>query len=204
MPDRFAPTAARLFVVLAALAATSGPLDAASPAVGTPAPAFALVATDGTPATLDALVADGPAVVVVLRGWPGYQCPLCTKQVAAFRAKADVFRAAKLPVLMIYPGPADRLDAHAAEFLQDAPLPAGFRLATDPDFALTNAYGLRWDQAGETAHPATFLVDRGRVVRFAKVGTGHGDRARPEDVLAAARQLPTTRPAAHATPAAER
>lgn len=33
----------------------------------------------------------GPVVLVVLRGYPGYQCPICTKQLAEFRGKVDEF-----------------------------------------------------------------------------------------------------------------
>ena len=174
------------FAVIATTVSLAATVHAAPPTVGQPAPAFTVNTLDGNAVSLEALTHDGPAVVVVLRGWPGYQCPICTKQVASFRAKADAFRAAGVPVLMIYPGPADGLKAHADDFLKGDALPAGFRLAIDPDYAFTNAWSLRWDKKGETAHPSTFVVDAQGVVRFAKVSETHGDRATPDAALKAA------------------
>ena len=58
-------------------------------------------------------------------------------------------------------------------------------LATDPDYALTNLYGLRWDAPGETAYPATFVIGADGKVRYAKVSRSHGDRAPTAEVLKA-------------------
>lgn len=85
----------------------------------------------------------GPVVLVVLRGYPGYQCPLCTKQVAEFVAKAEQFKAAKARVLFVYPGPADDLKTHADEFVRGKDYPAEFTFLLDPDYAFTKQYGLR-------------------------------------------------------------
>ena len=45
-----------------------------------------------------------PVVLVVLRDFPGHQCPLCNRQVAEFTSHASEFVGAS--VLMVYPGPA--------------------------------------------------------------------------------------------------
>ena len=178
--------------VVATFAVVSARAD--EPAVGATAKPFELKTIDGGSVSLADVTKDGPATIVVLRGFPGYQCPICTKQVAAFRGKADAFRDAGVRVLMIYPGPADNLMAHAKEFVGDGALPDGFTLAIDPDYAFTNAYGLRWDAPKETAYPSTFVVDQGGTVRFAKISKTHGDRAAPEAALAAAKKASTTRP----------
>src|SRR5262245_49353604 len=40
---------------------------------------------------LSAIAKDGPVVLVVLRGFPGYQCPICTQQVRDLREHAKQF-----------------------------------------------------------------------------------------------------------------
>src|SRR5689334_12150665 len=59
-----------------------------------------------------------------------------------------------------------------------------FTILLDPDYALTTAYGLRWDAKNETAYPSTFVIDGKRKVTFTKVSTSHSDGAKVEDVLA--------------------
>ena len=46
---------------------------------------------------LSALAKDGPVVLVVLRGFPGYQCPACSQQVRDFREHAKTLRGAGQP-----------------------------------------------------------------------------------------------------------
>ena len=73
---------------------------AAEPAkVGDTAPDFTLNTLDGKAVKLSAENAREPVVLVMLRGWPGYQCPLCTRQVHDFVANADSF-AGKARVMM--------------------------------------------------------------------------------------------------------
>ena len=171
-------------LVIALAAAPAGAAD--RPAVGTVAPDFELKALGtGTPTTLSKAADAGPVVLVVLRGWPGYQCPLCTRQVAEFAKKADQFKAAGATVLFVYPGPADALKGHAAEFVTGKDYPAGFTFLLDPDYAVTNQYGLRWDAPNETAYPAAFVLDKSRKVQFAKVSAGHAGRATADEVLKA-------------------
>lgn len=177
----------RIVLALAAvlLAAASASLRAAAPPrVGDLAPNFTLSTLDAAPVELQALTANAPVVLVVLRGWPGYQCPLCTKQVHEFVAHAEEFRARGARVLMVYPGPAEQLRAHAQEFLADKQWPASFTFVLDPGYAFTNAYGLRWDAKNETAYPSTFVIGTDGRVRFAHVSKSHGDRTNPGQALA--------------------
>ena len=154
------------------------------PKVGDEAKDFELVALGGEKVKLSKLTEGGPVVLVVLRGYPGYQCPICTKQFGEFLGKADEFKKAGAQILFVYPGPADKLKDRAAEFVKGKDYPAHFTLLLDPDYTLTNAYGLRWDAKNETAYPSTFVIDGKRKVTFAKVSTTHGDRAKVADVLA--------------------
>lgn len=158
---------------------------ASQPAVGSAAPNFTLQTLDGKSVSLDAIAAKSPVVLLMLRGWPGYQCPLCTQQVHKFVEQADEFRKRGARVLMVYPGPADQLQAHAEEFLADKSWPADFVFLVDPAFVFTKAYGLRWEADNETAFPSTFVIERGGQILFAKISKAHGGRGTPEEALAA-------------------
>ncbi|MCA9229610.1 MAG: redoxin domain-containing protein [Planctomycetales bacterium] len=155
------------------------------PKVGQQAREFRLKSLDGVEIGLIETLRQGPAVVVVLRGFPGYQCPLCSRQVGELIASAEDFAAKDARIILVYPGPADRLDERAREFLKDTKLPGNFVLVTDPDYSFTNAYGLRWHAALETAYPSTFVISKDNIVSFALVSRAHGGRAKTSDVFGA-------------------
>lgn len=154
-------------------------LSAAPPAVGETAKDFQLMSLSGAPVRLSDLTAKGPVVLLVLRGFPGYQCPLCNRQVKEFVSHASDFDGAT--VLMVYPGPAEK----AKEFAADKDLPKGVLMVIDPDYAFTKQYDLRWDAPKETAYPSTFLIDGNRKIFFAKVSNSHGGRSSAAEVSAA-------------------
>lgn len=157
---------------------------AQTPAVGATAPDFTLSTPLGKPVELARLNNGGNVVLVVLRGYPGYQCPYCVRQVHDFAEHAAGFAAKHTTVLLVYPGPPAELDQHAKEFLaRQADLPANIVLVSDPDYKVTNQYGLRWDAPHETAYPSTFILDRKGRITFEKISHGHGDRSTAEDLL---------------------
>jgi len=172
---------------IASLPSTSAATQATPkpPAVGDTAADFELEAINGKKVKLSEVSKQGPVVLVMLRGYPGYQCPICTVQVGRLISKAKQLADAKARVLLVYPGPAEGLKARADEFVKGKDMPENFDLLLDPDYTFTNLYGLRWDAKGETAYPSTFVLDSARKVLFAKVSRSHGDRAKAEDVLAA-------------------
>lgn len=161
----------------------------APPKAGEKAADFSLTVLGGATFTLRDGLAKGPVVLVVLRGYPGYQCPLCTRQVAEFASKAEAFRSAGARVVMVYPGPSDELSKRADEFLKGKALPEGFTLLLDPDYAFTKGYGLRWGAPKETAYPSTFVIDRDGTIRFAKVSKTHGGRSSAAEVMEALGRL---------------
>lgn len=175
--------------VLVLLAFCLGPLAAAPaatpPQVGELAPNFSLRTLDGQAVELNALTSKAPVVLVVLRGWPGYQCPMCTQQVHDFVTSASEFKSRGAQVVMIYPGPAEALQAHARDFLQDKSWPADFLFLVDPDYAFTNRYGLRWEAKNETAYPSTFVISRGGRIDSATISKTHGGRVRASEAIAA-------------------
>jgi peroxiredoxin len=171
-------------VLIGALMVTANVL-AETPGVGAKAPDFTLSTPTGTSVQLGEQEMNGTVVLVVLRGFPGYQCPYCQKQAHDFAEHASEFAAKKASVLLVYPGPPAELDQRAKEFLEkQADLPANVQLVTDPDYKVTNLYGLRWDAPHETAYPSTFILDKQGKILFEKISHSHGDRTSASDMLA--------------------
>jgi peroxiredoxin len=180
-------TAFRLLLVTAlCLISGRNPAAAAQPPnVGQKAPDFELYTSSGEPFRLSKQIGNSTVVLVVLRGFPGYQCPYCQKQVHDFIEHAAAFGAKDVKVVLVYPGPPAELDQHAKEFLTQQPtLPRNVVLIIDPGYVLTNRYGLRWDAPGETAYPSTFILDRNGSIVYEKISHGHGDRTTASDILA--------------------
>lgn len=165
----------------------TAPSGGATPRIGDTAADFSLTGLDGKRVRLSEESARGPVVLLMMRGWPGYQCPFCTRQFGEYLSHAEQLKAAGATVVFVYPGPGEGLVAHAEAFTAGKDMPGHFRFVTDPDYTFTNSYGLRWDAAKETAYPATFVLDRQRVVRFVTVSREHGGRVPVADVLAALR-----------------
>jgi peroxiredoxin Q/BCP len=176
---------AALLVTLACAAASSLHAAEKPPEVGTVAKDFELPDLAGGKTKLSTLTADGPVVLVVLRGFPGYQCPICNQQVGDFLGKADSFKKAGGRVVFVYPGPNEKLKEHAAEFVKEKQLPNHFSFLLDPDYTFTQAYGLRWEAKNETAYPSTFILDRERKVTAAWVSKTHGGRVKAGEALKA-------------------
>jgi peroxiredoxin len=177
--------------LLFSLALAAGRLTATAtepPPIGAVAPDFTLKTMDAKAVTLSVETATLPVVLVVLRGWPGYQCPLCTRQVHELVSQADAF-AGKGRVILVYPGKSENLLAHADEFLKDKSWPKDFLFVTDPDYTFTKSYGLRWEALGETSYPSTFVIDKKGKVQFVKISKTHGGRATSAEILAALAQL---------------
>jgi thioredoxin-dependent peroxiredoxin len=174
-----------LFVLGAIWALSIGvPAFAENPPVGAKAPDFTLSTPSGKTIRMLGVQQGHDLVLVVLRGFPGYQCPYCMKQVHDFVEHASGFAAKKATVLLVYPGPPADLDQHANEFLaKQLELPSNVILVTDPDYSVTNLYGLRWDAPSETAYPSTFILDKKGMIVFEKISHTHGDRMSAQDAL---------------------
>lgn len=161
----------------------ASPVLAAPPVVGQPATDFSLTSVRGKTVRLSELTAQSPVALIVLRGFPGYQCPLCQRQVHDFVKHAQGFADAGVKLVFVYPGPPETLDAKANQFLQDKNMPDTFEMLLDPGYEFTNLYGLRWDAPRETAYPSTFLIEKGGVLYFQKVAKLHGGRTTAAEVI---------------------
>jgi thioredoxin-dependent peroxiredoxin len=175
-------------LVPAFLTAALGVAGAAPPAVGDKAPDFALETPQGKQIRLSEAASDKPVVLVVLRGFPGYQCPMCNRQVQDFLQNGAALAGAAGRVILVYPGPPADLKARAEEFLSDKKIPANFELVLDPDYKFTNLYNLRWNAPQETAYPATFIIDPNGIIIFSNISKSHGGRVKAAEILAALRK----------------
>jgi peroxiredoxin Q/BCP len=153
----------------------------APPAIGTPAPAFAMECDEGR-ATLDGF----RGKLLVLYFYPKDDTSGCTSEAKAFRDAYADYQAAGVEILGVSKDSA----ASHVKFRAKHDLP--FHLGSDPDGAVCEAYGV-WKKKSMYGREymgierSTFLIDRDGVLRaeWRKVKvTGHA-----EAVLKAAKAL---------------
>lgn len=131
----------------------------------------------------------GPTVVIFLRGYPGYQCPLCSSQVSSLVNRAKALGQAADRIVLVYPGPSEGLERQAEQFLGSRRLPDPLVLVRDDDMRVTEAWGLRWNRNRETAYPSTFVLDRFGKIAWKKVSQSHAERSSVEEILKELRKL---------------
>ena len=175
----------RLLSLPALVLALTVPTLAATPGVTDRAPDFTLPTPGGAAVQLSSLTASSRVVLIVLRGYPGYQCPYSLQQFNDFQQFAAQFAALGTQILFVYPGTSSNLASEAGAFAPASAMPGNVHLVIDPDFAVTNLYGLRWKAPGETAYPSTFIIEKDRSIFSVKVGNSHGDHPTAADTLAA-------------------
>ncbi len=125
-------------------------------------------------------------VLVVLRGMArserGGFCPSCLAQTSALMANRAEFARRGAEVLVVFPGPSDRL----GEFLQTAKRQTpgepdrNFRVLLDRECAACARLGIRDD----LAKPSTYVLDTHGDVVYAYVGATSTDRPSVKAVLA--------------------
>jgi len=137
---------------------------------------------------LSKLIKKGSVVLIMLRGFPGKQCPVCSIQVAGYIAKAEEFEQQRnTPVVFIYPGEVNDLDKRAKEFTapleKKVDLPGNFIFLLDQNLLITEQLNLLWEDPKETAYPAAFVIDHDGYIQYSKVSDNHGDRATADEIL---------------------
>jgi peroxiredoxin len=140
----------------------------------------------GQPVDLSKFRGQKKVVLVVLRGMPqspgGQFCPSCLAQTSSLLAQRQKFTERGAEVLLVYPGPTDRL----GEFLQTARMQTpgepqqAFRVLLDEECRACDRLGIRAD----LAKPSTYVLDtRGNLV-YAYVGATSTDRPSIQAILA--------------------
>jgi thioredoxin-dependent peroxiredoxin len=136
----------------------AAPALAASPTVGSPAPAFTLPDQNGKPVSL----ASHRGKWVVLYFYPKDGTPGCTTEACEFRDNIFAFRDAGAVILGIS---VDNVESHK-EFASEHRLP--FTLLADSEKQVARTYGVLHRMLGvmELARRETFIVDpQGRIAR---------------------------------------
>ncbi len=170
--------------------------------VGEPMPAFVLPNAEGRLVASDALLARGPLVVSFFRGdW----CPYCRTMLQAYEAALPAIARAGGQLVAITPdtGPAPartkQQQALHYEVLSDAD--SGIALQFGVVFRAPDAYRALLQSRGidlPDRHgndnwliplPATFVVDRGGIVRYAFADIDFTYRAEPDAIVGALRSL---------------
>jgi peroxiredoxin len=174
--------------------------------VGEQAPDFTLPDTAGRPVALSELLPTGPTIVTFYRGgW----CPYCNLELRAYQALLPELTAAGVNLVAISPQRVDAALATIEKAELDFPVltdlgnvvASGFRIVHPLAADVRAIYGRSGhdlatvesdsgpDSEVTLPLPATFVIDRDGVVRFAFVSPDYTERAEPSEVLAAARAL---------------
>jgi peroxiredoxin len=131
----------------------------------------------------------GAVVVVVLRGYPGYQCPVCRRQVGSLANRAKGLTGQAHRVILVYPGEGTELKRHSQQFMGSRSLPQPLVMVRDDEMKMVDSWGLRWNALKETAYPATYVIDRNGRIRWKKVSDSHAGRSTVEEILKELRKL---------------
>ncbi|MFI9723075.1 peroxiredoxin-like family protein [Streptomyces sp. NPDC052396] len=165
---------------------------------GERAPEFTLPTALGEPVSLTELLAEGPVVLTFYRGaW----CPYCNLALRALQSHHEDFRARGARLVAVSPQIADESLSLAEKERLAFPVLSdlGSKVAAEYGiaFELSDELGGQYDRFGfelarvNAGHartlplPATFVIDRTGVVRWAFVDTDYTVRAEPAEILAA-------------------
>ena len=172
-----------IVIVLMLISSNTFSQDFKNLAIGKIALDFTLTTIQGDEIQFSDVNKKQPVILIVLRGWVGYQCPVCSRQVGQFISEAEKLKESGAIVLLVYPGPSDVLQKKANEFTEDFDLPENFYFTLDPNYSMIDKYGLRWDAPKETAYPSTFIIDKSGKIVFSKISKTHRGRATIEEIL---------------------
>jgi peroxiredoxin Q/BCP len=140
------------------------------PQIGSIAPDFTAVASDGTRVSLRELLTHGS---VALFFYPGDDTPGCNRQLSAVRDDLAAFRAAGIQPFGVNPAGMDSHAKYAAKF------EFNFPLLTDPDRAIAGAYGALKEN-GKSIQRSVLGIGRNGTIRYATRGAPP-----PAEVIAA-------------------
>jgi antitoxin component YwqK of YwqJK toxin-antitoxin module/peroxiredoxin len=147
--------------------------------IGKPLPQTRFLSASGDVIDLKDLMGKKQVLLVVLRGFSGQVCLYCATQTAALSNSIQKFRDLGVEVVIVYPGPVEAVPAfvQAVQSLRKDPPP--MPLALDVSLLLVRALGIE----DNLAKPASLIIDRQGVVRYAYVGKTIADRPAVNDLL---------------------
>ncbi|MFJ2832611.1 peroxiredoxin-like family protein [Streptomyces sp. NPDC087263] len=166
--------------------------------VGAQAPRFSLPSTTGQSLALEDLLADGPVVLTFYRGaW----CPYCNIALRSLQQHHDAIAARGARLVAVSPQIPDESLSLAEKH------DLAFDVLSDIGSDTAKQYGLAFDLPGDLAAvydklgfdlqrvndghprtlplPATYVIDRDGVIRWAFVNSDYTTRAEPAAIIAA-------------------
>ena len=169
--------------------------------VGDKAPDFELPNAAGKPVKFSSLLADGPVVVTWYRGaW----CPYCNIALKGFQTILPEIKAEGASLVAISPQtPDNSLSTVEKDGL-------GFEVLSDKGNKIAHAFGVAYklpsvvseqmkgrldlskyngDSSDELPLGATYVIDKGGVIRYAFIDADYRKRAEPSDIVAALKVL---------------
>lgn len=182
------------------------PAEAAKPIgmrVGEKAPNATLKTIKGESVTLASLLEKGPVVLTFYRGdW----CPYCNKALKEWEPRLPEVASAGgtfVAVTLEKPSEIEKMHTKIGPEMIILGDPAGETakafniLFTVDDSTRTKYKGYGIDVGASNSdgqwtlpHPATFVIDRGGVIRYSFVNADYRFRANPDDVIAMLKSLP--------------
>lgn len=160
------------------------PRPSSTLSLGDTVPAFTLRdAVSDSSFDLDALLAGHRGLLLVFHR--GMWCPSCRRQLTELEAALPVLTAAAIRVAAVL----TQAWYRARVSLEKLDSPYRFPILCDADRSVVKAYGV-WHplaiDAFNSSHPASFLIDAGRTLRYSFVGSTQFQRAPMGEILAAA------------------
>lgn len=141
--------------------------------VGNKFPFLRFVNSNGEVIDLRQHVANKKLVVVVLRGFAGSVCLVCSSQTLALSKQIKKFHDRNTEVILVYPGEIETIPQFISSVHDiESTLPLPFPIVLDADLSLVNEFKIN----GSLAKPSTMIIDENGIVRYAYVGKHPGDR----------------------------
>ena len=112
-------------------------------------------------------------LLVILRGFAGSVCLICSSQTIALAEKVDEFKKRNTQVILVYPGEAQTVPGFlesVQELKKDFELP--FPIVLDVELLLVKKFKIK----GNLAKPTSIIIDEKGIVRYAYVGKNPADR----------------------------
>ncbi|OAB36847.1 alkyl hydroperoxide reductase [Paenibacillus macquariensis subsp. defensor] len=164
--------------------------------VGFKAPDFTLENAEGQKITLSEETAKGPVVLIFYRGiW----CPFCNLELKAYQRILDDIKAASSQLIAVSPQIVDH-----SKFVQEKN-ELSFHILSDLQNQTAEKYNLKFklpeyvhdiyrsldisfdtfngDNSWELPVPATYIIDKGGIIRSANVDADYKKRMEPNEVL---------------------
>jgi peroxiredoxin len=141
---------------------------------------------DGRPVDLSQYRGKKKVVLVVLRGMPksekGSFCPSCLAQTSSLMANQAEFAKRGAKLLVVFPGPAERLGEFLARATRQTPGEPvrEFQMLLDTECRACDRLGIRDD----LAKPSTYILDTQGNLVYAYVGATSTDRPSVKAILA--------------------